>query len=211
MALITSLRHRPAKASSPPSPSSSSPLKTSAATTGTALYLPSPLSLSETTSPSNPAATKIQFSATKKTIPANCSSYDEGIHSGGQHGKSNNNDIDDNSAFIELDCHHILQDMQDTLGDSLHMTNKTVSETWRSTKASANEKIRGVEETWDAASKAALKGAKRLLRFEELPKEWQSNPYILTGYRFLSSKRQCLKSIFRIHNETCNIWTHMLD
>lgn len=30
------------------------------------------------------------------------------------------------------------------------------------------------------------------------------------SYRFLSSKRQCLKSIFRIHNETCNIWTHML-
>ncbi|KAI8350846.1 hemolysin-III related-domain-containing protein [Mortierella sp. GBAus27b] len=66
-----------------------------------------------------------------------------------------------------------------------------------------------MSETWDA-SKAAFEGAKRLLRFEELPKEWQSNPYILTGYRFLSSKRQCLLSIFKIHNETCNIWTHML-
>ncbi|KAG0372910.1 hypothetical protein BGX24_012426 [Mortierella sp. AD032] len=103
--------------------------------------------------------------------------------------------------------------MQDTLEDSFQKTNNAVTETWRSTKATANEKIRGVEqqvtETWDA-SKAAFEGAKRLLRFEELPKEWQSNPYILTGYRFLSSKRQCLKSIFRIHNETCNIWTHML-
>ncbi|KAF9095838.1 hypothetical protein BGX29_008862 [Mortierella sp. GBA35] len=107
----------------------------------------------------------------------------------------------------------MLQDMQNTLGNSLQKTNKTVTETWRSTKATAGEKIREVEhqmtETWDA-SKAAFEGTKRLLRFEELPKEWQSNPYILTGYRFLSSKRQCLRSIFRLHNETCNIWTHML-
>ncbi|KAG0282402.1 hypothetical protein BGZ96_000523 [Linnemannia gamsii] len=100
--------------------------------------------------------------------------------------------------------------MQETLDNSLQKTTAT----WRLTKATANEKIREVEhqvaETWDIASSAAIEGAKRLLRFEELPKEWQSNPYILTGYRFLSSKRQCLKSIFRIHNETCNIWTHML-
>ncbi|KAF9543298.1 hypothetical protein EC957_001025 [Mortierella hygrophila] len=115
-------------------------------------------------------------------------------------------------AFIEVES-DLLHDMQDTLGDQLHKTNETVAATWRSTKATANEKMKVVEhqmsETWDA-SKAAFEGAKRLLRFEELPKEWQSNPYILTGYRFLSSKRQCLWSIFKIHNETCNIWTHML-
>lgn len=74
--------------------------------------------------------------------------------------------------------------MQDTLEDQLHKTNETVAATWRSTKATANEKMKVVEhqmsETWDA-SKAAFEGAKRLLRFEELPKEWQSNPYILTG------------------------------
>ncbi|KAF9112465.1 hypothetical protein BGX27_003352 [Mortierella sp. AM989] len=115
-------------------------------------------------------------------------------------------------AFIEVES-DLLHNMQDTLEESISKTNETVAATWRSTKASANETIRVVEnqmsETWDA-SKAAFEGAKRLLRFEELPKEWQSNPYILTGYRFLSSKRQCLWSIFRIHNETCNIWTHML-
>ncbi|KAF9140966.1 hypothetical protein BG015_001457 [Linnemannia schmuckeri] len=115
-------------------------------------------------------------------------------------------------AFIEVES-NLLHDMQDTLEDQLHKTNETVAATWRSTKATANEKMKVVEhqmsETWDA-SKAAFEGAKRLLRFEELPKEWQSNPYILTGYRFLSSKRQCLWSIFKIHNETCNIWTHML-
>ena len=86
-------------------------------------------------------------------------------------------------AFIEVES-NLLHDMQDTLGDQLSKTNETVAATWRSTKASAGEKIRVVEhqmtETWDA-SKAAFEGAKRLLRFEELPKEWQSNPYILTG------------------------------
>ncbi|KAG0234635.1 hypothetical protein BGW42_006386 [Actinomortierella wolfii] len=116
------------------------------------------------------------------------------------------------SSYIEVES-DLLHDIQDKVGDSLAKTNETVQATWRSAKASADETIKNVEthigETWDA-SKAALEGAKRLLRFEELPKEWQSNPYILTGYRFLSSKRQCLLSIFKIHNETCNIWTHML-
>ncbi|KAF9429312.1 hypothetical protein BGZ76_001501 [Entomortierella beljakovae] len=62
----------------------------------------------------------------------------------------------------------------------------------------------------DAHRKAALEGAKRLLRFEELPEEWQENKYILSGYRFLSSKTQCFKSIFYFHNESGNIWTHLL-
>ncbi|KAF9438039.1 hypothetical protein BGZ76_010088 [Entomortierella beljakovae] len=86
-------------------------------------------------------------------------------------------------AFIEVES-DLLHNMQDTLEESISRTNETVAATWRSTKASANETIRVVEnqmsETWDA-SKAAFEGAKRLLRFEELPKEWQSNPYIFTG------------------------------
>lgn len=38
-----------------------------------------------------------------------------------------------------------------------------------------------VQETWDSA-KAAVVGAQRLLQFHELPKEWQENEYILSGY-----------------------------
>ncbi|KAF9357625.1 hypothetical protein BGX34_009282 [Mortierella sp. NVP85] len=64
--------------------------------------------------------------------------------------------------------------------------------------------------TLDARRRAALAGAKRLLRFEELPEQWQENKYILSGYRFLTSKSQCFKSIFYVHNESGNIWTHLL-
>ncbi|CAG8665824.1 1969_t:CDS:2, partial [Paraglomus occultum] len=64
--------------------------------------------------------------------------------------------------------------------------------------------------TYNAITRAAKLGASRLLSFDELPKEWQENPYIRSGYRFLTTKRACLQSIFYLHNETCNIWTHLI-
>ncbi|KAJ1991878.1 inc metabolism membrane protein [Dimargaris cristalligena] len=60
------------------------------------------------------------------------------------------------------------------------------------------------------ATRAAFIGARRLLKFEELPIEWQENEFITSGYRFLRSNSQCLGSIFQFHNETGNIWTHLL-
>ncbi|CAH1247067.1 PAQR3 [Branchiostoma lanceolatum] len=35
-------------------------------------------------------------------------------------------------------------------------------------------------------------------------------PYITAGYRNNLSYQQCIRSIFQIHNETVNIWTHLL-
>ncbi|KAI7859989.1 hemolysin-III related-domain-containing protein [Circinella umbellata] len=66
-----------------------------------------------------------------------------------------------------------------------------------------------VFETWDSA-KALVVGAERLLRYHELPKEWQENEYVLSGYRFYASHRDCLRSIFMLHNETLNIWSHLI-
>ncbi|KAI8384922.1 hemolysin-III related-domain-containing protein [Radiomyces spectabilis] len=66
-----------------------------------------------------------------------------------------------------------------------------------------------MHETWDTA-KAAMVGAQRLLRFHELPRERQENKYILSGYRFYQSHRDCLRSIFMLHNETMNIWSHLI-
>ncbi|KAG0376837.1 hypothetical protein BGX24_007155 [Mortierella sp. AD032] len=162
---------------------------------------------------SSSTTTSSATTLTSSSTPAPSStSTSTSTSSSSQPSQPSTGSVSEGGAFIEVES-DLLHDMQDTLGDQLHKTNETVAATWRSTKASANEKMKVVEhqmsETWDA-SKAAFEGAKRLLRFEELPKEWQSNPYILTGYRFLSSKRQCLWSIFKIHNETCNIWTHML-
>lgn len=57
----------------------------------------------------------------------------------------------------------------------------------------------------------ALVAAKsRLLTYDELPIPWQENPYILRGYRFSHTFSDCLKSMLTWHNETCNIWTHLL-
>ena len=61
----------------------------------------------------------------------------------------------------------------------------------------------------DKISWACKAGAKRLLEYHELPFDYQNNPFILKGYRFYEEKWDCVKSIVRIHNETCNIWTHL--
>lgn len=66
-----------------------------------------------------------------------------------------------------------------------------------------------VHETWDQA-KLAMIGAQRLLKYHELPKDWQENEYVLTGYRFYATHVDCLKSIFMLHNETLNIWSHLI-
>ncbi|OZJ03201.1 hypothetical protein BZG36_05020, partial [Bifiguratus adelaidae] len=57
---------------------------------------------------------------------------------------------------------------------------------------------------------AAVVGVKRLLHYHELPKDWQYNEYILTGYRFLPTIKSCIASLFYLHNETGNIYTHLL-
>ncbi|KAJ1989584.1 hypothetical protein H4R33_002003 [Dimargaris cristalligena] len=53
--------------------------------------------------------------------------------------------------------------------------------------------------------------AHRLLHFEELPAWMQDNMYILTGYRPpLQSYKQCFRSLFYLHNETGNVYSHLL-
>ena len=51
----------------------------------------------------------------------------------------------------------------------------------------------------------------RLVSFEDLPQWMQMDPYIRRGYRKQSSSfRKCYESLFYIHNETVNIWSHLL-
>jgi len=49
-----------------------------------------------------------------------------------------------------------------------------------------------------------------LCNFEETPDFLRNNPFIKTHYRKYFSFKMCLKSIFKLHNETVNIWTHLL-
>jgi adiponectin receptor len=62
----------------------------------------------------------------------------------------------------------------------------------------------------DQLATAIKYGAKRLLTIEEIPSDWHNNPHILHGYRFYENKMQCIYSIVTIHNETGNIWTHIV-
>ncbi|ANB15945.1 Izh3p [Sugiyamaella lignohabitans] len=65
--------------------------------------------------------------------------------------------------------------------------------------------------TLSTAVATALHAAKsRLLTYDELPVEWRENPYIIRGYRFYKGYMDCIYSLVKVHNETCNIWTHVI-
>jgi adiponectin receptor len=44
----------------------------------------------------------------------------------------------------------------------------------------------------------------------QVPDHLRDNPHIITGYRAHYTFSECAKSIFSIHNETGNIWTHLI-
>jgi len=50
----------------------------------------------------------------------------------------------------------------------------------------------------------------KLLKIDEVPEYLRFNPYIKTGYRSSFDYKQCIKSLLYFHNETMNIWTHLL-
>ncbi|RNF26881.1 adiponectin receptor protein 1 [Trypanosoma conorhini] len=41
-----------------------------------------------------------------------------------------------------------------------------------------------------------------------VPQHLKGNPYIITGYRACYTTRMCLRSLFALHNETLNVWSH---
>lgn len=50
----------------------------------------------------------------------------------------------------------------------------------------------------------------RLLEFHEVPAFLQDNCFVLSGYRCFFSTKVCLYSLLRIHNETGNVYTHLI-
>lgn len=58
---------------------------------------------------------------------------------------------------------------------------------------------------------AGLEGRWRVSPRRRALDGWKDNDYLLHGHRPpMPSFRACFKSIFRIHTETGNIWTHLL-
>lgn len=54
----------------------------------------------------------------------------------------------------------------------------------------------------------AFLGGPRLLDWASSPPHLQFNRFVLTGYRPISSGSGCLRSLFYLHNELGNIYTH---
>lgn len=50
----------------------------------------------------------------------------------------------------------------------------------------------------------------RLKSYDEIPDWMKNNEFIRTGYRVEYSLWMCVRSLFTIHNETGNVWTHLL-
>lgn len=69
-----------------------------------------------------------------------------------------------------------------------------------------------IELTIEHAVQNALARAKEhgLIHYEHLPEPWRVNPHILKGYRFSEGKWACVRSVFSLHNELVNIWSHFL-
>ena len=51
---------------------------------------------------------------------------------------------------------------------------------------------------------------RKLYKRTEVQSYQRFNPFILSGYRGELSLLSCIKSVFLFHNETFNIWTHLL-
>lgn len=54
----------------------------------------------------------------------------------------------------------------------------------------------------------AFLNAPRLLDWANSPPHLQFNKYVLTGYRPISSVQECVRSLFYLHNELGNIYSH---
>ena len=48
------------------------------------------------------------------------------------------------------------------------------------------------------------------MRAQDLPSDYETMPFVQKGYRLGYDSCGCLTSIFEVHNETINIWTHWL-
>lgn len=46
--------------------------------------------------------------------------------------------------------------------------------------------------------------------YQDLPDYLQDNEFIFTGYRYNLPVKDTIRSLFDIHNETGNVWSHLL-
>ncbi|KAK9478812.1 hemolysin-III related-domain-containing protein [Lipomyces japonicus] len=95
--------------------------------------------------------------------------------------------------------------LEQKLSDIESQCYTTVDQNFRTVDTKLIDSAEAFQRTVQAALASA---SSRLLTYDELPVQWRENPYIQTGYRFYANYSECLISVGKWHNETCNIWTH---
>ncbi|KAJ5550789.1 Hly-III-like protein [Penicillium sp. DV-2018c] len=89
---------------------------------------------------------------------------------------------------------------------------KAVDSTAREIVDEGMERARQARDSLRVTVEEAIRLAqeKRLIHYHELPHPWRVNPHIIKGYRFTTSKVECVSSVFAFSNEMFNIWSHMI-
>jgi len=88
----------------------------------------------------------------------------------------------------------------------------SAGELLRTADAACNEMLRSSSSEFTEMMRSAAHRCKRArnnVKFLDLPPSLR-RPYILTAYRTNHDLRSCLLSLFQLHNETVNVWTHLL-
>ena len=116
---------------------------------------------------------------------------------------------------IEL-LDQMLQDMEDQAAKfrAKGFTNAAESlmdEAHRVVDEGIERAIRAAESLEDHVQRAIARAREHgLLRYEDLPIPWRTNPHITKGYRFSETKLACVRSAFTFSNELVNIWSHTI-
>ena len=77
-------------------------------------------------------------------------------------------------------------------------------------QAAADVPVRRNRPANSSAKQRRRRLRKAYAAYNHLPKELQDNEFITTGYRVELGFWDTVKSLFGLHNETGNIWTHLI-
>ncbi|CCF60135.1 hypothetical protein KAFR_0J00670 [Kazachstania africana CBS 2517] len=101
-----------------------------------------------------------------------------------------------------------LKDLVEEKFRSISSTPELFFETTKEAKLSSEQiksliKIFGYDRAYEL-------GKSEHLHYYQLPFPYRENRYIINNYRFYDSHKKSLLSIFKLHNEATNIWSHLL-